>query len=683
MEASNVTEANTVSTKNKDEFQGIEDIYIGVFFDGTNNNMNKVSSDDVQKYKESQKNKNKYIIFKSLFNSITSVANEQSLLSKFDSERKRFTSENYDRELELNQVVASDENYKLNLKENGENTYEGEKYSNIAFLTSLYNGKSGEGNFKVLNVYMEGAGATAFTDNGKQNNAGLALGIGITGVVAIVSRAMIFITNYLDSLSFSKDEKDKLKLHFDVFGFSRGATCARVFSYMVCERASNMIRGREFSLYLNNTKLCEGGQCEFLKDYKEKNVTVDFLGIYDTVASIGILEIEKKEKIWHPDFVEKRNAEGDNYVVNDLYNKMIRRDSNNPNKDKEEESKEQKLYWGIMKYSLMEVRNNFHRDNVKNYGLFSPCLENVKHTLHIGAIDEYRENFAFTNVGKTVPNNAIEVLIPGCHSDIGGGYVDGNNNLVTLTIKKREKNTGTDEVDVCSKEEVKQEYIFSKIVMSYPGEETKSKTLSIETLKELGWVWEIEEKHNVVSNSFIGAHARSIPKDYDEKQDYDKIQFWNENIKGGYSNIPLNMMISQVHRELKKDGRTGIFAPLTHPRIQIPKDINTDMVDKLSECEEGNRYCFCPSSFNSEDYQRLRRTYLHFTASDELNWGLHGNNNYGNVLGANAPYRKNSTIGRLMYMGGEYDDNSLFFLNSKDCSFKKKEVIIRVAESKL
>ena len=682
MGASNLTGANTVLTKEKDEFQGIEDIYIGVFFDGTNNNMNRVSSDDVQKFKKSKKNKNRFIIFKSLFNAITSDANDQSLRSKLDSEKKKQIRENYDRELELNQVVASDENYKLNLKVNGENTYQGEKYSNIAFLTSLYNGKSGSGHFKVLNVYMEGAGATAFTDNGDKNNTGLALGIGITGVVAIVSRAMIFITNYLDSLSFSKEEKDRLKLHFDVFGFSRGATCARVFSYMVCKRVSDMTRGQEFSLYLNSTKLYQKGQCEFLKDYNKENVTVDFLGIYDTVASIGMLEIEKTDNIWHPNFVEKSDTK-DNYVVNNLYNKMIGKGSNNSDKDDEEERKEKKLYLGIMKYSRMEVRDNFHRDNVKNYGLFSPCLKEVKHTLHIGAIDEYRENFAFTNVGKTVPKNAIEVLIPGCHSDIGGGYVDGDSNLVTLTIKKLRKNTPKDEnTNVCLKEEAKQDYIFSKIVMSYPGDETISKTISVGTLKELGWVWEIENNHNVVSNSFTGTYKKTIGKDYDEESDDEKIQFWNENIKGGYSNIPLKMMTSHAQKKLEDEGRTGIFAPLTHPRVQIPTDINTDVVDKLSECTEGNRYCFCPSDFCSDDYQRLRRTYLHFTASDEWNWGIH-KNNFGNILDANAPYRKNNIIGRLMYMGGEGDDNSLHYLNSKDCSFKKEEVTIRVAENKL
>ena len=48
MVARNLTGANVVITKEKEEFQGIEDIYIGVFFDGTNNNMNRVSSDDVQ-----------------------------------------------------------------------------------------------------------------------------------------------------------------------------------------------------------------------------------------------------------------------------------------------------------------------------------------------------------------------------------------------------------------------------------------------------------------------------------------------------------------------------------------------------------------------------------------------------------------------------------------------------------
>ena len=47
-------------------------------------------------------------------------------------------------------------------------------------------------------------------------------------------------------------------------------------------------------------------------------------------------------------------------------------------------------------------------------------------------------------------------------------------------------------------------------------------------------------------------------------------------------------MTSHAQKKLEDEGRTGIFAPLTHPRVQIPTDINTDVVDKLSECTEGN-----------------------------------------------------------------------------------------------
>lgn len=666
--STNFTESKSCTIKEKREQQKIQDIYIGVFFDGTNNNMNRVSTNDVKKRLDSEsqkdadkeyisKKKNNFVIFKSLYNAATSIPNDQTLLSKIKVDQERMADEDYKREIEINQIVSTSDNFKLDLNEQGKKTYKGEKYSNIAFLTSLYKGNSESGNHKVLNVYMEGAGATAFTDNGKSNNVGLALGIGVTGVVAIVSRAMIFINRYLESLS-SDIDKDETKIHFDVFGFSRGATCARVFSYMVCKGQNLMERGKEFTLYLKNSNMCDSnGRCKFLEGYK--NVVIDFLGIYDTVASIGMLEIRKGDSSWHSKFEKAIDCNREDYVVNGLYNTMMKKDQN----ESLDEASEQRIYLGLMKYSLMEVRNNFHKENSKNYGLFSPhFIDKIKNVLHIGAIDEFRENFAFTNIGSEVPDNAIEVLIPGCHSDIGGGYVDGDKNLVTLAL------------GVKYSERLKLRKngkVYSRISMSYPGESTQSDFLSIEALKKLGWIWIDDNKSNIVSNSVTGMHSSSIP------EDYDKVQFWNEGISEGYSNIPLEMMVTHVKNKIKD--RSGVFSPLTHPRVKIPDRIHTDMVEKLTKCATGARYCFYPD--NQADYQVLRRTYLHFTASDELNWGIH-KNNYGNILDANAPYRKEGTIGRLMYMGGEGDDNSLYFLNSTDCNFKRVGVKIKVSMAK-
>ena len=106
-------------------------------------------------------------------------------------------------------------------------------------------------------------------------------------------------------------------------------------------------------------------------------MTVDFLGIYDTVSAIGFLKEE-----------------------NDKVNKLRTAFLYNPD------------FWG-----------NFHQENAKAYGLYSPKLPKVLSSCHICAMDEFRANFALTDIGSAATDkNNIELFIPGCHSDIGGGY---------------------------------------------------------------------------------------------------------------------------------------------------------------------------------------------------------------------------------------------------------------------
>lgn len=656
---SNYTNSEEIEAAKKEETQTITDVYIGVFFDGTNNNMNRVYMSDVAsispKYKNIAVTKNNNEIFKSLFCFVKFFGESQNVsdfIQHRKDEKKRETEENQKLRRELNEELATSNSYKLReLKNNNnDNVYSQNSLSNIAFLTSLYQGIGKTGNHKMLNVYMEGAGATTFLDDGEMNIAGLALGIGVTGCVSIVSRAMLFIYNFLESLSV---DNNSVKLHFDVFGFSRGATCARMFSCMVNEDSNSMTRGKEFCLYLQNTKLMQqDGKVIFLEKYKHK--TVDFLGLFDTVTSIGMLEIPSTDNSFHPKFVESREG----YMVNKLYNKLKGKEVYVDKNRQDIEIKS--AYFGVLKYTQMEILGNFHRDNVKSYGLY--ISEKVKHTLHIGAIDEYRENFAFTNIGSKVPKNAVEVMIPGCHSDIGGGYVGKQSNLVTIALGKK--------ISKIKEEDIENNDI-TKISYSYPGEDGKYKKLSIEELKKIGWIKSIEgEGCNIVSNSLTGEYVDKEPKDYD------KIQFNNVDINGGYSNIPLSMMVNYVEAKLKE--RQGVFEPLFHKRVEIPDRIDTDMVKKLQEeCSEGNRYYFCPGDFASSDYQSLRQEFLHFTATDELNLGL-TNQNWSNLLGANAPYRKNGLLGRLMYMGGKDDGNGMYFMNSSDCKFTKINVEIKI-----
>jgi hypothetical protein len=59
-------------------------------------------------------------------------------------------------------------------------------------------------------------------------------------------------------------------------------------------------------------------------------------------------------------------------------------------------------------------------------------IPNVGFTVHLTAEDEHRYNFPLTSIASAGANS-IELTLPGCHSDIGGGYKNGEQEVVILT----------------------------------------------------------------------------------------------------------------------------------------------------------------------------------------------------------------------------------------------------------
>lgn len=60
----------------------------------------------------------------------------------------------------------------------------------------------------------------------------------------------------------------------------------------------------------------------------------------------------------------------------------------------------------------------------------------AKKTVQLAAAEEHRENFSLTNI-DSAGGKGKEVFLPGVHSDIGGGYIDGQ--AETHIINKRQK----------------------------------------------------------------------------------------------------------------------------------------------------------------------------------------------------------------------------------------------------
>jgi hypothetical protein len=140
-------------------------------------------------------------------------------------------------------------------------------------------------------------------------------------------------------------------IHVSIFGFSRGATQARAFANWLMElcRLDARLAGRGDEMTLGGFKL-----------------EIDFLGLFDTVASVGA-----------------GNTFGNSWLG--------------------------KLFDGHGRWADSE-------GNLR-------IPEGVR-CLHLVAAHEIRRSFPLDSiaVGQTVPANAEEVVIPGVHSDLGCGY---------------------------------------------------------------------------------------------------------------------------------------------------------------------------------------------------------------------------------------------------------------------
>lgn len=79
--------------------------------------------------------------------------------------------------------------------------------------------------------------------------------------------------------------------------------------------------------------------------------------------------------------------------------------------------------------SFGEIQQSFEND-VKELGLQIP--RTAKKVVHLIAADEYRNYFAVTQI-KSAGGRGLEFILPGCHSDIGGGYLQEEREPLLMT----------------------------------------------------------------------------------------------------------------------------------------------------------------------------------------------------------------------------------------------------------
>ena len=546
---SNVIDAKSADKKKPLEVQDVEkEFFISVFFDGTNNKMNTKQETAKPQNKDAQ-----------------AFGGSVAKLPSVDTNR------------------------------NG-NTPLRQKDTNVAALSCLVDNKKVRegGKVKYYNhFYIEGPGTTY--DGDKKDKGwfqklkdkpsevvGMAVGTWGQGVIAKVARGVSEVHRYLYG-NTQQRERPKVVVHFCVYGFSRGAACARLFAYLVARAADNnatIALESVFKDYLyDGAKKLYTSRLTFLDDFNKANRIVEFLGIYDTVSSIGIIDETGISNV---------KAVEDNVTI-------------------------------------------FHNLNARDYGLYSPQLGNVHRTFHICAMDEFRKNFAITDVGKKVPASCIEVFVPGCHSDVGGSYEDAQDSTVCLKYINGFK--------------------WTKLVMKDPRNPEKGTgNVNKENLLALGWA---------VEKSWYKEAWDGISS-YDDNflmNTFQATVSYTRTVKRGLSNITFVMMWDRTHKDVSKVWGCDVFNdyfPLDD--FQIPMALSsTAKLMNANNLPTGKRSWIIPgNSLDSEAYKTLRSNYIHFSATDRLGISI-----------VNAPNWKDNILCRIVYHG-DRNDSSIHYMQDYD-----------------
>lgn len=265
-------------------------------------------------------------------------------------------------------------------------TSQGSGYTNVAILNSLYETsetKQNDESTKPLDlyfsIYIEGSGANEEINVVKQlvslpeSIIGLGFGVDSAGVVQKCRKAIQRVKIIYNRYEVREDTM-LINCFFDVFGFSRGATTARCFTYILNPKKTDGYIDKKIG-----KRIC--GNDSFLLGKGTKKLglkNIRTLGLYDTVASIGILR------------------EGTAYILGDKGLKMSKKEE------------------------FSDADSMFHDTNVDDFGLHS--TDQAERVLQICALDEFRKNFALVDIESSLKaGNGCEIYIPGCHTDIGGG----------------------------------------------------------------------------------------------------------------------------------------------------------------------------------------------------------------------------------------------------------------------
>ncbi|MGY3873374.1 T6SS phospholipase effector Tle1-like catalytic domain-containing protein [Aeromonas dhakensis] len=256
--------------------------------------------------------------------------------------------------------------------------------------------------------------------------------------------------------------------------------------------------------------------------------------------------------------------------------------------------------------------------NKRNVTLAPDCAERV---VHLIAADEWRYFFALTRIsndiaGAKIAPNFTEVIIPGSHSDVGGGYysrwsLSNPNSDPAITEQVS--------IKVCRSEESATIY-DPKDSSAY----RRAKKYAEEQVLK-GWGNEVIDLPNMASSPVrnkVSLRVRSRRHPKTDKMNVEVEVLLNRVVEGEYSRIPLHMMVTAAQDvgvpfiTWKPDERALTLesgAPKL-PRTDLAK---LDMLWGNAAKELGVSKDLT-KQLDAEAYRQLRFEYLHHSADTGL-----------------------------------------------------------------
>ncbi len=407
-------------------------------------------------------------------------------------------------------------------------------YTNVAILEALYKTEK-----DYYPIYAEGVGTNMV--NGKINlwSGGTGRGddgrIDGEGVFSILEKAVNAVSRVAEKCL--APNISKLHIKMSTYGFSRGATEARMFSFVYSYG------------HLNGLDLLEKiNLVNFLKNDKYAK-ELNFVGIFDTVAS-------------------------------------------------------------VLNY------------NTKSLGLYA--IDTAEKVLHLCAMDEYRYHFPLTDI-RSAYSKGLELFLPGCHTDIGGGT-----------------DIGVDRY--------RQIYNYADLAKCFLNKWNHNNSddyavPSVEVLKEMGWLPE-----GAVEDDLL--NSNKTEKQLCEKHgaiyiDGAKSVSIKKYVKPGYTNIPLHLMKESV-------SSLNVFN-----EIPYSYGVCVELSSFYDSCKKmlgktGQHFV----SLTNDQYKMLRTNYLHYSGNDQFS-----TNGAVNSVNLEKIGFLEYLITRLIIVGVNSDKESTYFLS--------------------